>query len=204
MQATKEIREEFRPVTIDELEGKKRRVSAGHALLLCRPYLVVPTIPSCAQATPRCCGWARTPAQAQRHCEAEIAAYRRWMSWLRHSHRCCVTPGACNPAVPVMLLPFPWPTCNIRCSCPQDIEAALIKQDIAKAKIAERQNGGCGRGCSHISTQAPPACRLGTLWVSSGAPVAHLLYLACVVVAATLDRVSCSPACSAGRDAAGH
>ena len=29
VQATKEIREEFRPVTIDELEGKKRRVSAA-------------------------------------------------------------------------------------------------------------------------------------------------------------------------------
>jgi hypothetical protein len=26
-QATKEMREEFRPITIDELEGKKRRVS---------------------------------------------------------------------------------------------------------------------------------------------------------------------------------
>ena len=90
VQATTNLREEFRPITIDELEGKKRRVrsGAGHAeALLC------------------------------------VTLHLLW---------CAVCRAVAMPI-----------DARLCCACRvslQDIEAALIKQDLAKSKIAERQN----------------------------------------------------------------
>ena len=96
------MREEFRPVTIDELEGKKRRVSRAASAdgaapqRICLPY------------------W---PAlKPRRPSSLPTTASPLW--YCPHTR-----PRPRSPTLP-----------------PQDIEEALVKQDIQRAKIQERQN----------------------------------------------------------------
>ena len=90
---------------------------------------------------------------------------------------------------------------------PQDIEAALIKQDVAKAKIAERQNGGwLGWGAAEQWS----AAGLLHIGVARMAKACCCPATSCKLLhgrhwpAERAADPSLSGCCSAGRDAAGH
>jgi hypothetical protein len=127
--STKTIGQEFRPITLEELEGKKRKVGGqGH----------VAWEPACRLLRASAGGGQGAPRQLVGRRVLEPWLQRslapRQQQHLRHVLRprlCVGWPRPTGPLCAPLLCPTPHPPDT------QDVEEALVKRDVKRQKVAE-------------------------------------------------------------------